>query len=364
MQRRAGCLGAAFAGVALSVVGVGVALPLIVTGMAGAPWHLSANGCGHLVSETDGEDAPSILGRTTLSTAELVAWWDSTGRGQPSALAQPLEDVIALYVREADAEGVRGDLALAQAIHETGYFASSDVARNNFAGIAHYDGAGSGQSFADVRTGIRAHIQLLKKYAAGNDAQLAHPDVAPNAGARASTWSALAGSWATAPNYWTALSQLYDLMLRHADRTEIVGPYADLGLCTAGDPQGDVELTTVRGIEVHVALADQVEDLLAAAEADGLDLSGWGYRSTEEQIDLRRQHCGTSHYAVYEMPSSQCSPPTARPGTSMHEQGLAIDFQNCSSRSTACFQWLSANAATYGLYNLPSEPWHWSTSGA
>lgn len=130
-----------------------------------------------------------------------------------------------------------------------------------------------------------------------------------------------------------------------------------------GVPQGPMDLAVVRGITVHAAIAGDVEALLAAAEADGLRLTGSGYRSTERQIELRRQHCGTSYYAIYEAPSSSCSPPTARPGTSMHEQGLAIDFQNCSTRSTACFQWLSANAATYGLYNLPSEPWHWSIDG-
>ncbi len=64
---------------------------------------------------------------------------------------------------------------------------------------------------------------------------------------------------------------------------------------------------------------------------------------------LRRSHCGPSDYAIYEMPSSQCSPPTARPGNSMHEQGLAIDFVNCSSHSTACWQWLDAHAAAYGF---------------
>jgi LAS superfamily LD-carboxypeptidase LdcB len=104
-----------------------------------------------------------------------------------------------------------------------------------------------------------------------------------------------------------------------------------------------------------------------AAEAAGLDLTGSGYRSHERQIELRRAHCGTSDYAVYEMPSSQCSPPTARPGASMHEQGLAIDF-SCDgklieSRSHPCFTWLAANAPAYGLANLPSEPWHWSTNG-
>ena len=51
----------------------------------------------------------------------------------------------------------------------------------------------------------------------------------------------------------------------------------------------------------------------------------------------------------------------------MHEQGLAIDFTNngrlISSRSDPAFQWLSGNASRFGLYNLPSEPWHWSTNG-
>jgi hypothetical protein len=128
------------------------------------------------------------------------------------------------------------------------------------------------------------------------------------------------------------------------------------------DP-GGVDLTTVRGITVHVAIAQPLEQMIGAAERDGITLTGSGYRSTQRQIELRRAHCGSSHYAVYEMPSSQCSPPTARPGASMHERGLAVDFENCSTRSTACYQWLAANAATYGLYNLPSEPWHWSTDG-
>jgi LAS superfamily LD-carboxypeptidase LdcB len=67
------------------------------------------------------------------------------------------------------------------------------------------------------------------------------------------------------------------------------------------------------------------------------------------------------------MPSSECSPPTARPGRSLHERGLAVDF-NCrgelvDSRADPCFRWLDANAARFGLYNLPSEPWHWSVTG-
>jgi LAS superfamily LD-carboxypeptidase LdcB len=113
--------------------------------------------------------------------------------------------------------------------------------------------------------------------------------------------------------------------------------------------------------------AGQLEAMLEAAAADGVELTGSGWRDIQTQIDLRRQHCGTSDYAVWEMPSGDCSPPVARPGYSMHEQGLAIDFvldgDLIRSRYSSAFEWLADNAADYGFYNLPSEPWHWSTTG-
>jgi hypothetical protein len=130
---------------------------------------------------------------------------------------------------------------------------------------------------------------------------------------------------------------------------------------------GTPALRTVGGITVAASIADRLQSLLEAARADGLSLGGSGYRDTSAQIALRRQNCGTSDYAIWDMPPDQCSPPTARPGLSMHEQGLAVDFtangRFISSRSDPGFVWLAANASRYGFYNLPSEPWHWSTSG-
>jgi probable HAF family extracellular repeat protein len=128
-----------------------------------------------------------------------------------------------------------------------------------------------------------------------------------------------------------------------------------------------LQLVTVRDIEVNAAIAPQLEQMLAAAEADGITFTGGGYRSPERQVELRRQNCGSSYYAVYEAPSSQCSPPTARPGRSLHERGLAIDF-SCrghliESHDDPCFAWLDANAGLYGFINLPSEAWHWSITG-
>ncbi len=126
-------------------------------------------------------------------------------------------------------------------------------------------------------------------------------------------------------------------------------------------------LTTVRGITVASSIAGQLASLLSASDGAGLSLSGGGYRSSQQQIQTRMNNCGTSNYAIYEMPSSQCSPPTAKPGASMHERGLAIDFTNrgslITSRSNPAFRWLAGNAGRFGFRNLPAEPWHWSTNG-
>lgn len=127
------------------------------------------------------------------------------------------------------------------------------------------------------------------------------------------------------------------------------------------------DITSVRGIEVHRSIAGRVEEMLGAAAADGVALSGWGFRNNIEQIALRQAHCGTSEFDIWEKSASACSPPTARPGQSQHERGLAIDFTynggSMTSRSNPGFVWLAANAHRWGFVNLPSEPWHWSTTG-
>ena len=128
-----------------------------------------------------------------------------------------------------------------------------------------------------------------------------------------------------------------------------------------------VPLATVRGITVNKSIAKQLEAMLAAASADGVVLSGTGYRDPAQQIELRKLHCGTGYYEIYVMPPYLCTPPTAIPGSSMHEQGLAIDFTwkgaSLTNQDNPGFTWLSAHAAQFGFYNLPSEPWHWSISG-
>ena len=127
------------------------------------------------------------------------------------------------------------------------------------------------------------------------------------------------------------------------------------------------------GVGVHRCIAIAVEALLRDINLafEDEDISGWGWRSPDRQIELRRKNCGPTYEDIYEKPSRLCSPPTARPGRSMHERGLAIDVH--VNGQTLCyphrecdhkvFIWLQNNAAGYGLQKLSSEAWHWSVNG-
>ncbi|HVM54530.1 MAG TPA: M15 family metallopeptidase [Acidimicrobiales bacterium] len=126
--------------------------------------------------------------------------------------------------------------------------------------------------------------------------------------------------------------------------------------------RGNVPLRTVQGITVHADIADNLAALLDAAAGDGVPLSGWGYRDPADQQRLREAHCPDPARS----PAASCRPPTARPGHSMHERGLAVDFTyqgRTVSSSSVAYRWLTANAGRYGFRNLPGEPWHWSTNG-
>ncbi|GEL96212.1 hypothetical protein CCO02nite_28700 [Cellulomonas composti] len=120
----------------------------------------------------------------------------------------------------------------------------------------------------------------------------------------------------------------------------------------------DRTVLTSQGVRVHPCLAAPVEAMLDAARAAGLDLGASGWRSHEQQVALRERNCDAE---------GRCSPPTAVPGTSRHERGLALDVTDhghaVRSGSTA-YAWLAAHAGAYGLHNLPTEPWHWSVDGS
>lgn len=119
---------------------------------------------------------------------------------------------------------------------------------------------------------------------------------------------------------------------------------------------------------VNSLVSTNVENMFEAAKASGLTIGiSSGMRSTSNK-----------YYT----------------SGSMHSQGLAMDLGSPRGGLTVCFisggegngagaqsvanaaacrarsdnsgnvvRWLDANAAKYGYFNLPGEPWHWSTSG-
>ena len=82
--------------------------------------------------------------------------------------AGDLEKFVEIYMEEASAEGIKAEVAFAQAMLETNYLQfNGDVSieQFNFAGLGAVGNGNKGESFDDVREGIRAHIQHLKAYA-------------------------------------------------------------------------------------------------------------------------------------------------------------------------------------------------------
>lgn len=157
-----------------------------------------------------------------------------------------------------------------------------------------------------------------------------------------------------------SLGVAMDFVQDQLDALALIGVDGTSGLPPAGFALDGQPLCDAAGIIVACRIAREITFMVSAAREDDVVLTGGGWRSTAEQIALRIAHCGGD---IYGASASSCSPPTARPGTSQHEFGLAIDFANCAARSTPCFQWLAQYGEAYGLYNLPSEPWHWSTTG-
>ncbi len=99
--------------------------------------------------------------------------------------------------------------------------------------------------------------------------------------------------------------------------------------------------------------------MLEAAKRENIPfIANSSFRTMAHQEQLCRDNSGCSK-GSYKW--------VARPGTSNHQRGQAIDF-GCGNgsfmgRGSACYAWLQKNAGTYGIKNLPHEAWHWSTTG-
>lgn len=111
----------------------------------------------------------AIMGKAQ-ATAQQMALFCRSKNSTSQLTSCSLEQLAEMFIEEGEAEGVRGDVAFAQSLHETGYFKFGGIVlptQNNYAGIGALNGNATGQaaSFPDPRTGVRAQIQHLKAYA-------------------------------------------------------------------------------------------------------------------------------------------------------------------------------------------------------
>ena len=134
------------------------------------------------------------------------------------------------------------------------------------------------------------------------------------------------------------------------------------------------DLVTVPGafgakVPLHRLAAAAHKALVCAARAGGIKSplllptgSRSGFRDPKQQMEAWKR-------AVAKYGSEKAANKwVARPGSSAHQTGRAIDFymglSNSSSnvdqlRKTRAYNWMVTNAQRFGFYPYKTEPWHW-----
>ena len=121
-------------------------------------------------SDTEGfvdDSTDNTYGYYTIMGCTTVDAEDMTEGGAPD-----IDTFCTIVIEEADAEGVRGEVVFEQAMLETGWLqfqGDASAEQFNFSGLGTTGGGVAGNSFPDVRTGIRAQVQHLKAYASSDE---------------------------------------------------------------------------------------------------------------------------------------------------------------------------------------------------
>ncbi|MBP7249454.1 MAG: tetratricopeptide repeat protein [Selenomonas sp.] len=158
-----------------------------------------------LLPDEAAPESVTILGPAEATQEQMAAF--IRRRNPQPKLACTVEEIVHYYYAEAGREGIRPDVALCQALKETGFFAyGGDVlpAQNNFCGLGTTGGGVRGAKFATPELGVRAHIQHLLAYASSEPPVAPiidprydlivreHPDIH----GRITRWTGLNGVWA------------------------------------------------------------------------------------------------------------------------------------------------------------------------
>ena len=168
-------------------------------------WRLTPAYDEPLLPEEAAPETVTIFGSAEATPEQMAAY--ITRRNPAPKLNCTVPQIVRYYYEEAGREGIRPDIALCQALKETGFFAyGGDVvpAQNNFCGLGTTGGGVRGASFETPQLGVRAHIQHLLAYASSNPPHVTVVDPRydlivhdrPDIHGSVTTWTGLNGIWA------------------------------------------------------------------------------------------------------------------------------------------------------------------------
>ncbi len=170
-----------------------------------------------------------IMGDSPVTLEQMVQYYEDSGQPYPSEIlgkggAPDIESFCQIYIEESQAEGVRAEVAYVQAMKETGWLqfgGDAKIEQYNFAGLGTTGAGTPGESFQDVRTGVRAQIQHLKAYASQEELVNACADTRYIYVARGSApyveWlgqkeNPTGAGWATAEEYGVSIVRMIQVL--------------------------------------------------------------------------------------------------------------------------------------------------------
>lgn len=173
------------------------------------------------VSAASKKENRAIMGTSALTSQQLADFVKKKNPRSVRLEGVTVEELAQLFVVIGAKEGVRGDVAFAQALKETGYFSyEGDVLprQHNYSGLGTIGNGVNGHTFRSPFQGVTAQIQHLKAYASTDklNMKLVDPRFRYVKRGSATTWPVLQGKWAMQPrgNYGNDILSIYKEMER------------------------------------------------------------------------------------------------------------------------------------------------------
>ena len=169
-------------------------------------------------SSTITKNLYKISGESSVTVDQMVKYFKQSKCTYPSKElsmggAKDIKNFAKIVLEEANAEDIKAEVVFCQVMKETGWLqfgGDASIKQFNFAGLGATGGGVKGDSFKDVRTGIRAQVQHLKAYASTAELKNKCVDVRFDYVERNSApyveWLGIpdnpnGGGWAAAENY-------------------------------------------------------------------------------------------------------------------------------------------------------------------